>query len=333
MFRTLVGIASAGAALALLGYAHARYRQRRLAPLASSYTTSDRVLEAFPDSARGRLFIVTGGSCGLGFETARTLFRGGAHVILAVRDVKAGLAAAEKMRGESNASRGHVECVHLDLSYLASVRRFAGDFLASGRTLHGLVNNAGVFQLAGTTTDGFQTVWQTNAMAPALLTEILLPAASHDFRVVNVSSLLHKMCRGSIADRCPPTTDGSSYADYALSKACQVSHASRLNCLFGQSPSVCQRRAYAVEPGLVQTNIMRESSSWMRALNYALAAPIVKSIPQGSATTLFCLLAPHAQGGFYADCAPTSALPICEAAAEVAVVQRRFEEAWQSKTA
>jgi WW domain-containing oxidoreductase len=278
------------------------------------------------------MFIVTGGSCGLGFETARTLFRGGAHVILAVRDLSAGLAAAEKMRRESNSICGLVECVHLDLSSLASVRRFAGELLASGRTLHGLVNNAGVFQLAGTTTDGFQTVWQTNAMAPALLTELLLPAASDDFRVVNVSSLLHKMCRGSIADRCPPTADGSTYADYALSKACQISHASQLNSLFGNSPSTCLRRAYAVEPGLVPTNIMRESSSWMRALNYALAAPILKSIPQGSATTLFCLLAPHAPCGFYADCAPASALPICESNAEAAAVQCRFEEAWRSKT-
>jgi NAD(P)-dependent dehydrogenase (short-subunit alcohol dehydrogenase family) len=328
MLRTFLGVASAGAVLAFLGLAHSRYRQRCLAPLASSYTTSDRVLETFPDSARGRLYIVTGGSCGLGFETARTLFRGGAHVILAVRDAKAGHAAADEMRRESTANRGHVECVHLDLSYLASVRKFAGEFLASGRTLHGLVNNAGVFQRAGTTTDGFQTVWQTNAMAPALLTELLLPAASDDFRVVNVSSLLHKMCRGSIADRCPPTTEGSSYADYALSKACQISHASRLNSLFGESPSTCRRRAYAVEPGLVQTNIMRESSSWMRALNYALAAPILKSIPQGAATTLFCMLAPNAQAGFYADCAPTSALPVCEDVAEVAAVQCRFEEAW-----
>jgi len=74
--------------------------------------------DQLPDMA-GRTVVVTGASGGIGAVTAGELSRAGAWVVLAVRDVAKGQAAAARMAGETDVHR-------LDLSDLASVREFAG---------------------------------------------------------------------------------------------------------------------------------------------------------------------------------------------------------------
>ncbi|HET6937528.1 MAG TPA: SDR family NAD(P)-dependent oxidoreductase, partial [Nocardioides sp.] len=66
----------------------------------------------------GRRFIVTGASGGIGLETAKVLAERGAHVVLAVRNLDRGRAAAEQMSGD-------VELALLDVADLSSVRAFA----------------------------------------------------------------------------------------------------------------------------------------------------------------------------------------------------------------
>jgi NADPH:quinone reductase-like Zn-dependent oxidoreductase len=51
-----------------------------------------------PDQS-GRTAVVTGANSGLGIVTVDALARAGAHVVLAVRDVRRGEAAAETVKG------------------------------------------------------------------------------------------------------------------------------------------------------------------------------------------------------------------------------------------
>ena len=51
-------------------------------------------------SQAGRTFLITGANSGIGFPTARALAEKGAHVVLAVRDVAKGEAAAESISGD-----------------------------------------------------------------------------------------------------------------------------------------------------------------------------------------------------------------------------------------
>lgn len=173
-------------------------------------------------------------------------------------------------------------------------------------TIHGLCNNAGCFQVAGFTEDGYQTVFQVNYLAHVVMTHLLEPLLSSDARVVNVSSKLHRLAPGNLHSICPPQSTGAGYWDYALSKACQLLHAVYLNWKFEGT----ERRAFAVEPGLVHTSIMRESSSIMRWMNYFFLRPILKDADQGVATTLYCLLAPKDRLDplyfYYNDCSPES---------------------------
>lgn len=70
-----------------------------------------------PDQT-GRTAVVTGANSGVGLATVEALAGAGAHVVLAVRDVRRGEAAAATVRGS-------VEVRPLDLADLSSVHAFA----------------------------------------------------------------------------------------------------------------------------------------------------------------------------------------------------------------
>lgn len=66
----------------------------------------------------GRNVIITGANSGIGRAAARALAGAGARVVLAVRDLDKGKAAASTMSGDTDVRQ-------LDLASLASVRNFA----------------------------------------------------------------------------------------------------------------------------------------------------------------------------------------------------------------
>src|SRR3954454_19817921 len=91
-----------------------------------STTTTDDVLEGI--DLRGKRFVVTGASTGLGEETTRAVAAHGASVSMAVRDVDKGLEAADRVRAA--VPEADIEVRQLDLGRLASVRAFAEEYLA-----------------------------------------------------------------------------------------------------------------------------------------------------------------------------------------------------------
>uniref|UniRef100_A0A453GY48 WW domain-containing oxidoreductase n=1 Tax=Aegilops tauschii subsp. strangulata TaxID=200361 RepID=A0A453GY48_AEGTS len=159
-------------------------------------STADQVTAGI--SAAGLTAIVTGASSGIGAETARVLAARGAHVVMAVRN----LAAAETVRQAVLAETpgASVEVMELDLSSLASVRKFAADFAARGLPLNILINNAGVMATPfSLSKDGIEMQFATNHVGHFLLTHLLLETmkkTSHESnvegRIVNVSSEGHR---------------------------------------------------------------------------------------------------------------------------------------------
>ena len=134
--------------------------------------------EVLGPDVKGKTFIVTGPTSGIGTTTAETLARAGARVVLACRTVKRGQALIDSWNStESEPLR--CEVMHLDLDSLDSVRTFASAFLAKGEPLHCLLNNAGVFDMSGAfnrTKDGHESHYGTNFLAPALLSLLLMPS-------------------------------------------------------------------------------------------------------------------------------------------------------------
>ncbi|WP_129657754.1 oxidoreductase [Rothia uropygialis] len=154
----------------------------------SSWTVS-----SIPDQT-GRTAIITGANSGLGLITATELARHGADIILAVRNISAGEAAAATIRTESPEAKVSVQ--QLDLASLASVDAFADRMAAELDRIDLLVNNAGLVILGDrqTTTDGFELHLGTNHLGHFALTGRLLPLLERGRspRVVSLSSLSHK---------------------------------------------------------------------------------------------------------------------------------------------
>ena len=77
---------------------------------------------------------ISGASSGIGNETARVLALRGVHVVMGVRNI----AAAKEVQGtiiKENPS-AKINAMELDLSSMASVRKFAADFNSSGLPLN-----------------------------------------------------------------------------------------------------------------------------------------------------------------------------------------------------
>ena len=141
----------------------------------------------------GKVALVTGGTGGIGRQTALGLARLGATVVVVGRDRARGEAAVERIRAESGNPR--VELLTADLSSLDQVRALANRFMAKHDRLDILVNNAaGMYAERRETADGHEATLAMTHLSPALLTHLLLPRlrASVPARIVNVGSGVHR---------------------------------------------------------------------------------------------------------------------------------------------
>jgi NAD(P)-dependent dehydrogenase (short-subunit alcohol dehydrogenase family) len=117
-------------------------------------STADEVLSGV--DLKGKRFLITGASSGIGLETACSLVSHGASVVGAVRNLtKAELATASVRDAASQG--GSLELINLDLASLQSVRACANKLLADGQPFDAIIANAGVMATPfGRTIDGFE---------------------------------------------------------------------------------------------------------------------------------------------------------------------------------
>ncbi|MEV4349498.1 oxidoreductase [Actinoplanes sp. NPDC049596] len=194
----------------------------------------------------GRTAIVTGANSGVGLATARALATAGAHVVLAVRDLNKGRAAAATIPGRTEVRR-------LDLADLAAVRAFADGWAGP---IDLLVNNAGVsVPELRRTADGFEMQFGTNHLGPFALTNLLLPQITD--RVVTVASQAERMGRLDLDD---PNNERHRYrqtAAYNRSKLANMLFTAELQRRLDAAGS--KVRALAAHPGLVRSEIYTDA--------------------------------------------------------------------------
>ncbi len=220
-----------------------------------AHSTAQEVLAGI--DLAGRTAIVTGASAGLGFETVRALAKAGARVVMPVRSKEKGEAAAADIR--KSTGNAAVETAALDLGDAASVRRFAKDFVASGRALDLLINNAGIMATPERRVgNGFESQFGTNHLGHMLLTCTLVPALlkASRARVVELSSIGHR--------RSPVNFDDPNFTNRPYDKWEAYGQSKTANSLFAVE---LNRRlepkgvfAYAVHPGGIMTELQRDMS-------------------------------------------------------------------------
>jgi NAD(P)-dependent dehydrogenase (short-subunit alcohol dehydrogenase family) len=250
-----------------------------------------------PDQA-GRVAVVTGANTGIGYQTAAVLARQGANVVLAVRNIDKGKAAAARITAANPQAKLSVQ--ELDLTSLASVRAAAGAITAAHPRIDLLINNAGVMMTPkGTTKDGFELQFGTNHLGHFALTGLLLDhlLPVDGSRVVTISSLGHRIRASIDFDdlRAGPGYDRA--AAYGRSKLANLLFAYELQRRLAAkaAPSI----AVAAHPGGSRTELGRNAPTWVR-VGLTLAGPVLfQSAAMGALPALRAATDPRVRGGEY----------------------------------
>jgi NAD(P)-dependent dehydrogenase (short-subunit alcohol dehydrogenase family) len=255
----------------------------------TKWTTAD-----IPDQT-GRTAVITGANTGLGFETAAALAAKGAHVVLAVRNIEKGKAAADLItRAAAGAS---VAVQELDLTSLESIRAAADQLRASHESIDLLINNAGVmFTPKSTTKDGFELQFGTNHLGHFALTSLLLDRvlAAPGSRVVTVSSQGHRFVRGIRFDDLQWENGYSRVGAYGQAKLANLLFTYELQRRLQGTNTI----AVAAHPGGSRTELTRNLPPLVAAVT-RLAEPLFQSAEMGALPTLRAATDPGVLGGQY----------------------------------
>ncbi|HEX4344332.1 MAG TPA: oxidoreductase [Solirubrobacteraceae bacterium] len=240
---------------------------------ANRWTAAD-----LPDMT-GRVVVVTGANSGLGAVVARELARAGGRVVLAVRDLARGEAAAATMPGET-------EVRQLDLASLASVRAFAA---AWDGPLDVLVNNAGVMAIPRrSTADGFEMQIATNHLGPFALTNLLLEHVTD--RVVTVSSAVHRMGKIDFDD-LNSEHGYNRWAAYGQSKLANLLFTLELQRRLDAAGSPVG--AHAAHPGWASTHLQGHTPNPFERVFMAIGNRVIaQSDAMGALPTLYAATQP-----------------------------------------
>ena len=254
-------------------------------------STADEVVTGL--DLDGLRAVVTGGASGIGLETARTLARAGADVLIGVRDLSAGHRAADEI---ALTTGREVRVGLLDLADQDSVGAFGS---AWEGPLHLLIANAGVMACPLTRTrEGWELQFATNhlghfALALGLHAALAAGAAQgRGARVVSVSSSGHLGSPVVFDDVHFDRRAYDPWAAYGQSKTANVLFAVEATRRWASEGIV----ANALMPGGIMTNLQRHVPQSTRDAWAAMERAgtfVVKTAQQGAATTLVAAVAPE----------------------------------------
>jgi dehydrogenase/reductase SDR family protein 12 len=117
--------------------------------------------------------MVTGSNSGIGKITALEVAKRKATVHMLCRNRERGEKAQQEIIKESKNSNVFLHIV--DMAQPRQVFNFAQEFLASGRPLNILVNNAGCMENERKSFEGLELNFVTNTLSTYILTKTLLP--------------------------------------------------------------------------------------------------------------------------------------------------------------
>ena len=244
-----------------------------------------------PDQS-GRTAVITGANTGLGFETAKALAAKGAHVVLAVRNLDKGKAAATRIGGD-------VVVSELDLTSLDSVRSAADELRSRYERIDLLINNAGVMWTPKSTTkDGFELQFGTNHLGHFALTGLLLDRMLpvEGSRVVTVSSIGHRILADIHFDDLQWERSYNRVAAYGQAKLANLLFTYELQRRLAHRGTTL---AAAAHPGGSNTELARNVPSLLLPI-FDLVVPLVsQSAEMGALPTLRAATDSGVLGGEY----------------------------------
>lgn len=258
---------------------------------------------------QNKICLVTGGTSGIGLETAKQLARLGATVIIVGRDATKSAATVAQIRQHSG--NANVEFLLADLSAQAQVRALAQQFRRRYARLDVFINNAGVAMMRRQeSVDGIEMTFAVNVLAPFILTHDLLDVlkASAPSRIINVASTLHKNARFNFDDvQMKHKYDGVMaynnsklallWFTYALARRLQ-----------GTGVTV-----NALHPGAVRTNLIARNGGFYKWIVNPIFSLQAISAEQGAQTSVYLASSPEVEkvtGKYFGKCKPRESSPM-----------------------
>ncbi len=264
-----------------------------------------------------RVSIVTGGTSGIGWHTARALAKRGDTVILVGRNPDRCNAARDRILAEFPDAM--VDTRLADFASLAQVDALASGIITDYNRVDVLVNNAGGFySTRQLSQDGFELTWATNHLAPFLLTHRLLPLlrASAPSRIVTVSSAAH-ISTSINFDDLQAERSYSGLRAYAQSKLANILFTYEVAHRLADSDVT----ANALHPGFVATGFGSNNTGMFMALNGLLAKFFAISPEAGAQTSIALAMDPtlsQSTGLYFSQ-----AKPVASSRASYDVTSRR----------
>ena len=220
-------------------------------------------MESVPKLA-GKTVVITGATAGIGLAVLKKFAASGALVIGVGRASEKCMLALNDVRQSVKDAKAHY--LLADLAKLTDVRRLGSEIktlLAQEgyNNLDILVNNAGTyadhFQL---TADGLETTLAVNHFAGFLLSHECMPLLrqSSDTLILTTSSNSHYRTSLRIAQINKPSGYRFGLWAYKVSKLMNVLFTYEFNRRY-QNTNI---KAFAVDPGLVNTNIGFKNTAW-----------------------------------------------------------------------
>ncbi|KAK9498730.1 hypothetical protein O3M35_003300 [Rhynocoris fuscipes] len=257
----------------------------------------------------GKTALITGSNTGIGKATAKELYRSGARVIMACRDVEKAKTALSEIQKEvgNQENVGELVIKQLNLGSFSSIRQCADEINRQEEKVHFLINNAGIMMCPkGKTVDGYELHFGVNHLGHFLLTCLLLPKiiSSAPARIINVSSTIYKQGEIRWDDYNFDKGRYSAIGAYAQSKLANVLFTMELAKKLKDKGVV----VYSLHPGVVKTELGRHmDETYFRGLRWVssvLFGPFFRTPDEGAMTTLYCVLKDDEDfsGCYFSDC-------------------------------
>ncbi len=237
----------------------------------------------------GKVCIVSGATSGVGLEATRRLARGGAHIVMLVRNPDKARDVRSQIRMQYPVS---VDIVQADFTDLEQVRVAANQLLSEYPRIDVLLNSAGLFCTTRTlTAAGFDSVFCVNHLAPFLLTYLLLERmkASAPSRIIHVNSEGHRFAGVNLDDLHWEHRLYTGLGGYGQSKTAQLlttwEFADRLQ---GSGVTI-----NAMHPGDVKTNIGNNNGPLYRWYLHHIVWPTLKDAAISGEALYYLAAAPE----------------------------------------
>ncbi|EXK36858.1 hypothetical protein FOXG_08986 [Fusarium oxysporum f. sp. lycopersici 4287] len=225
-----------------------------------------------PDQ-KGKVFLVTGASGGLGQLLVDILYRHNGKVYLAARSQSKTEEVIQEIKSAHPSSTGELHFLHLDLDDLSTIKPAATRFLEKESRLDVLWNNAGVMipPEGSKTKQGYELQYGVNNITHFLLTLLLRPALEAAAASAPKNSVRVVWVASSAADAAPnPAVDltnmdyhrEGAWMKYSRSKAASVIHSAE----FAQRTKGTGIISLALNPGNFVTNLQQNMSKMELAM-------------------------------------------------------------------